>query len=42
MNKIMVVEDESIVRLDIVETLKEAQYNVVAAVGNGEKAIYLF
>lgn len=39
MNKIMVVEDESIVRLDIVETLKEAQYNVVAAVGNGEKAI---
>lgn len=39
MNKIMVVEDEAIVRLDLVETLKEAQYNVVAAVGNGEKAI---
>lgn len=39
MKKIMVVEDESIVRLDIVEMLKTAKYHVVSAVSNGEKAI---
>ncbi|MCG7338952.1 response regulator [Staphylococcus sp. ACRSN] len=39
MKKIMVVEDESIVRLDIVEMLKSANYDVVSAVSNGEKAI---
>ncbi|MCZ4236894.1 ANTAR domain-containing response regulator [Staphylococcus equorum] len=39
MKSIMVVEDEAIVRMDIVEMLGEANYNVVAEVGNGEKAI---
>ncbi|RST61296.1 response regulator [Siminovitchia terrae] len=42
MNKrIIVVEDESIVRLDIVEMLKAEGLNVVAATNNGEKAIEL-
>lgn len=39
MKSIMVVEDEAIVRMDIVEMLGEAKYNVVAEVNNGEKAI---
>ncbi|MDH9160584.1 response regulator [Staphylococcus succinus] len=39
MKKIMVVEDESIVRLDIVEMLKAARYDIASAVSNGEKAI---
>ena len=39
MNKIIVVEDESIVRLDVVAMLEDAQFDVVAAVNNGEKAI---
>lgn len=37
----MVVEDDSIVRLDIVEMLKDAGFNVIAVAGNGEKAIEL-
>lgn len=37
--RIMVVEDESIVRLDIAIMLKEAGYEVAAQVGDGEKAI---
>jgi response regulator NasT len=37
----MVVEDESIVRLDIVEMLKDAGYDVIASAGNGEKAVEL-
>ncbi|WP_144460164.1 response regulator [Siminovitchia fortis] len=42
MNKrIMVVEDESIVRLDIVEMLEDEGWDVVAAINNGEKAIEL-
>lgn len=39
MTSIIVVEDESIVRMDIVEMLAAANYNVVAEVGNGEKAL---
>ncbi|MEP9852919.1 response regulator [Staphylococcus aureus] len=39
MKSIMVVEDEAIVRMDIVEMLGEANYDVVAEVSNGEKAI---
>lgn len=37
----MVVEDDSIVRLDIVEMLKDAGFNVIAVAENGEKAIEL-
>lgn len=39
--RIMVVEDESIVRLDIVEMLEDEGWDVVAAINNGEKAIEL-
>ena len=35
----VVAEDESLIRMDIVETLTEAGYEVVAAVGDGESAI---
>ncbi|MCS6710582.1 response regulator [Brachybacterium sp. EF45031] len=35
----VVAEDESLIRLDIVETLTEAGYEVVAAVGDGQSAI---
>ena len=41
LTSIIVVEDESIVRMDIIEMLKEAQYEVVAEAGNGEKALEL-
>ncbi len=41
LKKIIVAEDDSIVRLDIVEMLKDAGYDVTSAVGNGEKAIEL-
>ncbi|AZV43787.1 ANTAR domain-containing response regulator [Peribacillus asahii] len=42
MNKrIMVVEDESIVRLDIAMMLKDAGYEVIAEAGDGEMAIEL-
>jgi response regulator NasT len=34
-----VAEDESLIRLDIVETLTEAGYEVVADVGDGEQAL---
>ncbi|MCC5803844.1 ANTAR domain-containing response regulator [Rossellomorea vietnamensis] len=37
--RIMVVEDESIVRLDISMMLEDAGYDVVAQVGNGESAV---
>jgi len=37
----MIVEDESIVRLDISLMLKDAGYDVVAEAGDGEKAIEL-
>lgn len=35
----IVAEDESLIRMDIVETLTEAGYEVVAAVGDGESAV---
>lgn len=35
----VVAEDESLIRMDIVETLTEAGFEVVAAVGDGESAI---
>lgn len=39
--KLMVVEDESILRMDIKEMLKEAGYEVVAEANTGDKAIEL-
>lgn len=35
----IVAEDESLIRMDIVETLTEAGYEVVAAVGDGASAV---
>lgn len=35
----VVAEDESLIRMDIVETLTEAGYEVLAAVGDGESAV---
>ncbi|WP_422117441.1 ANTAR domain-containing response regulator [Brachybacterium sp. UNK5269] len=35
----VVAEDESLIRMDIVETLTEAGFDVVAAVGDGESAV---
>lgn len=35
----LVAEDETLIRLDIVETLTEAGYEVVAEVGDGEAAV---
>lgn len=37
----LVVEDETLIRLDIVETLREAGFNIVAEGSNGEEAIAL-
>ncbi|MBE6483475.1 MAG: response regulator [Actinomycetaceae bacterium] len=37
----LVVEDEALIRLDIVETLEDAGYEVVGQAGDGEKAIEL-
>ena len=39
--RVLVAEDEAIIRLDIVETLKDAGYNVVAEAGDGEEAVSL-
>lgn len=39
--RIMLVEDESIVRLDIAMMLKDAGFEVVAEAGDGEKAVEL-
>lgn len=36
---VLVAEDETLIRLDIVETLTEAGYEVVAEVGDGEAAV---
>jgi len=40
-NKIMVVEDESIIALDIKSRLKRLGYNIPAVVSSGEEAIKL-
>lgn len=39
--RIMLVEDESIIRLDLAMILKEAGYDIVGEAGDGEKAIEL-
>ena len=39
--KILVAEDEALIRLDLVEMLREAGYEVVAEAGNGKEAIDL-
>ena len=37
--RILVAEDEAIIRLDLVESLRDAGYEVVAAVGDGAAAV---
>ena len=39
--RILVAEDEALIRMDLVEMLQEAGYTVVAQVSNGEEAIAL-
>ena len=39
--RILVAEDEAIIRLDLVETLQEEGYEVVADVGRGDEALEL-
>ncbi|PID98116.1 MAG: response regulator [Actinobacteria bacterium] len=39
--RVLVAEDESLIRLDIVETLTSAGYNVVAEASDGEEAVEL-
>lgn len=39
--RVLVAEDEAIIRLDIVETLREAGFNVVGEAGDGETAVQL-
>lgn len=39
--RVVVAEDEPIIRLDIVESLKEAGYDVVGEAGDGETAVRL-
>jgi response regulator NasT len=39
--KILVAEDEALIRLDLVEMLREAGYEVVAEAGTGQEAIDL-
>ena len=39
--RVLVAEDETLIRLDIVETLTEAGYTVVAEAADGEEAVRL-
>ena len=39
--RILVAEDETLIRMDLIEMLREAGYEVVAEAGNGEEAIAL-
>ncbi len=39
--RILVAEDEAIIRLDLVETLREEGYDVIAEVGRGDDALRL-
>ena len=39
--RVVVAEDEALIRLDLVEMLTEAGYNVVGQAGDGEAAIEL-
>jgi response regulator NasT len=38
---VLVAEDEALIRLDIVEMLRENGFNVIAEAGNGEEAVQL-
>ena len=37
----VVAEDEALIRMDVVETLREAGYDVVGEAGDGERAVEL-
>ncbi len=39
--RVIVAEDEALIRLDVVETLTEAGFNVVGEAGDGERAVAL-
>lgn len=39
--RVLVAEDETLIRLDIVETLTEAGYEIVAEAADGEEAVHL-
>ena len=39
--RVVVAEDESIIRIDIVETLRDSGYDVVGEAGDGEEAVRL-
>jgi response regulator NasT len=39
--RVLVAEDEALIRMDLVETLTDLGYNVVAQAGNGEEAVAL-
>jgi len=39
--RVVVAEDEALIRLDVVETLTEAGFNVVGEAGDGERAVAL-
>ena len=39
--RILVAEDEALIRMDLIEMLREAGYDVVAEATNGEEAIAL-
>ena len=39
--RVVVAEDEALIRLDLVEMLKEAGYDVIGQAGDGQKAIEL-
>jgi len=39
--RVVIAEDEAIVRLDLAETLRDAGYEVVAATGRGDEAVEL-
>ena len=39
--RILIAEDEAIIRLDLQETLEEEGYEVVGAVGRGDEAVAL-
>ena len=39
--RVVVAEDEALIRMDIVEVLKEAGFDVVGEAADGEKAVEL-
>ena len=39
--RVVVAEDEALIRMDVVETLREAGYDVVGEAGDGERAVEL-